>query len=275
MKTHTLLIVFFLIATCLVAQEVTYKSIEDIPYYENTDTIKDAYKKERCVLDLYYPSGLNAFPVVVWFHGGGLEFGQKEIPEGLKQKGIAVIGVNYRLSPKVKSPAYVEDAAAAVSWAFHHIAEYGGDPELIFVSGHSAGGYLASMVGMDKRWLAKFGIDANDIAGLIPLSGQCITHFTIRKERGIPSTEPIIDDMAPINHVRPDAPPILLITGDRDKDMPARYAENEYMLTMLKVVGHPDARLYELGGYSHMMVEPALPLVLEEVKRITKIKEGK
>ncbi|MFB6340157.1 alpha/beta hydrolase [Saccharicrinis sp. FJH62] len=272
MKTRFVLIVMLVVSTTVFAQTKDYSLLTNIPYYEHQDTMKDAYKKERCVLDVYYPKDMKGSPVVVWFHGGGLEFGHKEIPEGLKNKGIAVIGVNYRLSPKAKSPAYVEDAAAAVSWAFQHIAEYGGDPELIFVSGHSAGGYLTSMVGLDKRWLAKFNVDANDIAGLIPLSGQCITHFTIRKEQGIPSTEPIIDDMAPVNHVRADAPPILLITGDRDKDMPARYAENNYMLTMLKVVGHQDARLFELGGYTHMMVEPALPLLLEEVNRIKTLK---
>ncbi len=55
---------------------------------------------------------------------------------------MAVVAVNYRLYPKVKAPVYIEDAAAAVAWVFRHIEEYGGDPELIFISGHSAGGYL-------------------------------------------------------------------------------------------------------------------------------------
>ncbi len=70
------------------------------------------------------------------------------------------------------------------------------------MSGHSAGGYLASMVGLDKRWLARHGVDADQIAGLIPFSGHAITHFTIREERGLPGTQPVVDDLAPLYHVR-------------------------------------------------------------------------
>ena len=71
------------------------------------------------------------------------------------------MAVNYRLYLKIKAPTYVEDAAAAVSWTFKHMDSLGGDSSLIFISGHSAGGYLASMVGLDKSWLAKYGSDAN------------------------------------------------------------------------------------------------------------------
>ena len=66
------------------------------------------------------------FPTIVWFHGGGLTGGEKEIPFALKEKGFAVIGVNYRLSPKVNAPAYIEDAAAAVAWVFKYVKNYGG-----------------------------------------------------------------------------------------------------------------------------------------------------
>jgi len=75
------------------------------------------------------------------------------------------------------------------------------------------------MVGLDKRWLKVHDIDANKIAGLIPFSGHAITHFTIRKERGITGIQPIVDDLAPIYHVRPDASPLLLITGDRELEL--------------------------------------------------------
>jgi acetyl esterase/lipase len=180
----------------------------------------------------------------------------------------ARVAVNYRLYPKIKAPVYIEDAAAAVAWVLTHIGEYGGDPELVFVSGHSAGGYLASMVGLDKRWLLAFEIDANQIAGLIPFSGHTITHFTVREERGIAGTQPIIDDLAPLYHVRADAPPLLLITGDRELEMLGRYEENAYLMRMMKVVGHPDTRIYEMDGYGHNMLTPAFPLLLDEVERI-------
>src|SRR4030095_14455766 len=107
---------------------------------------------------------------IVWFHGGGLTAGRKELPEQLKNQGFAVLSVEYRLSPKVKSPAYIEDAAAAVAWVFKHISEYGGSDKLIFVSGHSAGGYLGMMITLDKKYLATYHIDANNIAALIPFS---------------------------------------------------------------------------------------------------------
>lgn len=82
------------------------------------------------------------------------------------------------------------------------------------------------MIGLDKSWLGKYDIDANKIAGLISLSGHAITHFTVREERGIPGTQPVVDSLAPLFHVRADAPPLLLITGDREMEMLGRYEEN-------------------------------------------------
>ncbi len=251
------------------AQIEEYTTETDIPYYSKTINQSDEYISQRCVLDIYYPENMEGFATIVWFHGGGLTGGSKEIPEELKGKGICVIGVNYRLYPKVKAPKYIEDAAAAVSWVFRNIANYGGDSSLIFISGHSAGGYLTSMIGLDKRWLGAHQIDANRIAGLIPFSGHAITHFTVREERGIPGTQPIIDDLAPLYHVRPDAPPLLLITGDRELEMLGRYEENAYLMRMMKVAGHKETRIYELDGYGHGMTGPAFPLLLEEVRRIT------
>lgn len=262
-----LLLLLALLPMLAFSQGISYKIQENIAYYENEQRL-DQYMEERCVLDLYYPAEKEDFATIVWFHGGGLSGGQKEIPAALKEQGVAVIGVNYRLHPHVKSPSYVEDAAAAVAWAVKNIKDYGGSPSKIFISGHSAGAYLAAMVGMDKSYLSKYGIDADDIAGLIPFSGHMITHFTIREERGIDGTQPIIDDMAPLFFVRPDAPPLLLITGDRELELLGRYEENAYMMRMMKVAGHKNTQLYEMDGYGHNMTAPAFPLLLNEVKRI-------
>jgi len=264
------LIIFLIFTGCseILAQQTDYQLETAIHYYADSVQINDAYVKERCILDLYYPKNMASFATIVWFHGGGLTGGQKEIPEALKQKGVAVIGVNYRLYPKVKAPVYIEDAAAAVAWAFKNIDSYGGDPNAIFISGHSAGGYLASMVGLDKKYLGQHGIDANKIAGLIPFSGHTITHFTVRKERGIEGTRPIIDELAPLFHVRPDAPPLIMITGDRDMELLGRYEENAYMMRMMKVAGHKNTRLMEIDGYGHGMTYPAFPLLINEVKGI-------
>jgi acetyl esterase/lipase len=181
---------------------------------------------------------------------------------------MAVAAVDYRLSPDVKATDCVDDAAAAVAWVFHHIEQYGGSPERVFVSGHSAGGYLTSMIGLDKSWLAKYDLDADRIAGLIPLSGHTITHFTVRKERGIDGKQPVVDAMAPLFHVRDDAPPMLLITGDRELEMLGRYEENAYLWRMMQVVGHPHTDLCELDGYNHgQMAEPAFPLLVRFVEK--------
>ena len=145
------------------------------------------------------------------------------MPENLREEGICIIAVNYRLHPEVSSPGYIEDAAAAVAWVFNNIDEYGGD----------------------------------------------VTHSTIRKERGIDSPRPIIDDLAPAYHIRANSPPLLLITGDRELEMSGRYVENAYLMSMMKAAGHQETKLFELNGYGHSMVQPAVPLLINEVHRIT------
>jgi acetyl esterase/lipase len=237
---------------------------------------QDDYMKERCRLDIYYPKSVKAFPTIVWFHGGGLTKGEKSIPKALHNQGVAVIAVNYRLSPRAKAPAYIEDAAAAVAWTLNNIEKYGGSKQLVFVAGHSAGGYLTSMIGLDKRWLKSYSFDPDQLAGLIPFSGQSITHFAIRQERGIGQRTPIIDDLAPVYHVRKDTPPILLISGDRNQELVGRYEETAYFWRMLKEVGHCDVELLELQGYDHGgMAEPAFPLLLKFVKARASSATGK
>jgi acetyl esterase/lipase len=276
-RTFFLLGVTFLcaaLASCSWARETksevptTYRTASDVAYYGTEAGNLDEYQAQRCKLDLYYPANKSNFPTLVWFHGGGLRGGNRSVPKQLKDRGIAVAAVNYRLYPKVSCPAYIEDAAAAVAWVFKNISKYGGSADLIFVSGHSAGGYLTSMVGLDKRWLARHEIDANKIAGLIPFSGHTITHFTVREERGIPGEQPIIDEFAPLFHVRSDAPPLVLITGDRELEMLGRYEENAYLMRMMKVAGHQETTLYELQGFNHGgMAEPAFPLLLKHMAK--------
>jgi acetyl esterase/lipase len=251
------------------AQVVQYNTKANVSYYEEGSRL-DSYKKKRCTLDIYYPENKSDFATVIWFHGGGLTGGEKEVPEALKNQGIAVVGVSYRLSPKVKGSDVIEDASAATAWVFKHIKEFGGNEKLIFVSGHSAGGYLGMMLTLNKAYLNKYNIDANQVAGVIPFSGHTITHFTIRKERGIRDVQAVVDEFAPLSYVRADAPPLLLITGDRELELLGRYEENAYMARMMKLAGHNATSLIELGGYGHNMTFPAFPLLLKEVNRRTK-----
>ncbi len=247
------------------AKEPGNRLAADIGYRTGADATESM--RQHCRLDVYFPEKAKSFPTVVWFHGGGLTGGKRSVPAGLRGKGICVVAVDYRLSPETKSPGYIEDAAAAIAWTFQHIASFGGSPEAIFVSGHSAGAYLTAMTGLDKHWLAAHGIDANRIAGLIPLSPQAITHFTIRGERGISEKQPVLDELAPLFHVRKDAPPMMIVTGDREQELLGRYEENAYFWRMMKISGSTTTTLTEMKGRDHGgMAEPAMPMVLEFIK---------
>ena len=159
-------------------------------------------------------------------------------------------------------------AAEAVAWTFKHIAGYGGDASKIFVAGHSAGGYLALMVALDKSYLAACGVDADRLAGIVPLSGQTNTHYTIRKERGLDQRLPVVDGYAPLNRARVLPFPVLLVTGDRRLEMTARYEENAHLAAILRSLGNDRVTLYELQGFDHgTMLSPACRLVREFVRK--------
>lgn len=221
---------------------VAYKSGADLTEYET----------ERCRLDLYLPTN-RPFATLVWFHGGGLTGGNKESVKTLARmftgEGVAVAAANYRLAPKVTFPAYVEDAAAAVAWTLAHIGAHGGDSNRVFVGGHSAGGYLTSMIGMNPDYLRKSGVERDNLAGLIPVSGQMVTHFNVRKERGLATNNVTADDAAPIFFLSADVPPMLVIMGDRD--WPGRLEENAYFVAMQKVTGNRRVALLEVADRDH------------------------
>ncbi len=243
-----------------------YQQMNDIAYTTSTD----GYAQERCKLDVYYPTQIQEAPVVVWFHGGGIEGGNKHIDEELKNSGLVVVAPNYRLLPKATIDQCLDDAAAAVAWTYKNIEKYGGSKRKIFVAGHSAGGYLLDIIGLDKKWLAKYGVDADSLAALVPFSGQCITHYNLRKQQGIGPLQPTIDQYAPLTFIRPDAPPIVIISGDRELELFGRYEEQAYFWRMLKLAGHPDVTLYEMQGYDHgAMPHPAYHILKHHIERIT------
>ncbi|MBT4693772.1 MAG: alpha/beta hydrolase [Planctomycetaceae bacterium] len=255
----------------LTAKQLEYKSLKNIAYRDKVRA--SSYASERCRLDVYYPANTNHYATVVWFHGGGLKNGNRSIPDGLMNNGLGIVAVGYRLSPKVKVATILDDAAAAVAWTFNNIRKFGGAKSLIFISGHSAGGYITSMLGLDTNLLKAHNIDSNSIAGLIPYSGHAITHFTARAEQGIGDKQPIIDKWAPLFHVKKHCPPMLLITGDRDLELLGRYEENAYLWRMMKVAGNTTTYLKEIKGRNHgQMVKPAHPYLVEFIaRRVTEI----
>ena len=243
------------------AMAADYKIEKDLQYRSDDD-----YAKKMCKVDVATPEGAKDAPVIIWFHGGGLTGGGKHIPREIMRDGVVCVGVGYRFSPHVSVDQIVDDAACAIAWVFENIEKFGGSADKIYLSGHSAGGYLVSMAGLKKSYLEKYGIDANRVKGIIPFSGQMITHFEERRVRGMSDKLPLIDEMAPLYHVRGDAAPILLLTGDREREMLGRYEENAYMYRMLRLVGHKDVTLYEFDGYGHDMCVPGYPMLMQFVK---------
>ena len=244
-----------------------YKEVYDIPYTNKTD----AYAKERLKLDIHYDEEGKNLPVIVWFHGGGLTQGEKEMPKKLKDKGFVVVGVNYRLLPNVSIDKTLDDAAESLAWITKNIGKYGGDSKKIVVSGHSAGGYITLMLALDRKWLARYGVDANDMAGYVPFSGQAISHYSYRKMLGIDNLQPTIDEYAPLFWVRKDCPPMELIVGDRELELFGRYEENAYLWRMMKLIGNTTTNIYELDGHDHGgMVDPGFNILERFVRNITK-----
>ncbi len=247
-------------------------------FYYDEVALEDAddYQRAQCKLDIRYPSGESGFPTLVWFHGGGLTAGERYFLD-LEDNGIAVVAASYRLSPKGRLPDFIEDAAAATAWTVKHIAEYGGDPGKVYVSGHSAGGYLALMVGMDAKWLEPHGISNMALAGLIPVSAQVTTHFHVKELLGNKNDGlvPTIDRYAPLHFVSKNLPPIQVITGDRKIEYPSRVEENEFFAVTLKNLKHPSVEFHEMPGVDHGSAgKKSAALIREYVRKLSEKANG-
>jgi acetyl esterase/lipase len=179
---------------------------------------------------------------------------------------------NYRLSPRAKCPTYIDDAAAAVAWVKKNIAAYNGDPQRIFVSGHSAGAYLATCLATMPQFLEKKGCHPGDFAAYISISGEMVTHRAICAERGLPKGQIVIDEYSPINHVSKDVPPLILLTGGTGLDIDSRPADNKLMCDAMRVAGNTNCRHYEVPGTDHGSIMDAayaylLQFIRENLKK--------
>ncbi|MEM9080747.1 MAG: alpha/beta hydrolase [Verrucomicrobiota bacterium] len=247
---------FLLSLTLPLLADPTPTQLTNLPYKSGPQLTE--YEQSRCQLDLYLPPNKTNFPTLLWFHGGGLQNGSKDnenvapLGPSLAKEGLAVVIPNYRLSPQAKYPAYLEDAAAALAWTFANIEQHGGDPKRIYLGGHSAGGYLTLMLGMDPRWLNKHNLTRDQIAGLIPVAPQTMTHLTIREERlGTKSPFTIFADQdAPVQHAnRKGLPPLLILWADND--MPARAEECAYLVALLKGAKNTSVTALEIPNRDH------------------------
>jgi acetyl esterase/lipase len=209
----------------------------------------------RRKLDIYdnAAAGTHPKPVLVFFYGGGWHGGDKDhygfAARAYAAKGFLVIVPDYRLVPEVHFPAFLEDSAAAIAWAWRNSARYGGDPNRIMTAGHSAGAYNAVMPALDRKWLAAQGLPNDVIKAAAGLAGP-YDFYPFDKPNSINAMGryPRPLETQPIRFVRPDAPPLWLGHGTADTSVRVRNSRN--LAAALRKAGAP-VQLREYPGSSH------------------------
>jgi acetyl esterase/lipase len=224
------------------------------PYKRHTNIAYGPAPQNR--LDIYAPDkpAQGPRPVVVFWHGGRWRYGDKAdyrfVGAALAESGYVVAIANYRHYPQVKMPGFMDDAARAAQWAAAHAGEYGGDPRRLFLMGHSAGAHLAALVTLDRRYFAATGQPIPRIAGVIGLSGPYdflpLMEEDVQDMFGPPELYPVSQ---PINFVRADAPPMLLVQGLADETVWPKNSRN--LATALTALNVPvTLKLYPKRSHS-------------------------
>lgn len=199
-------------------------------------------------------------PVLVFWHGGGWVKGARQdyafAGRAFARQGFVVVIPDYRKVPDVRFPAFVQDGAEAVAWVRDNIARFGGDPQRIAFSGHSAGAHTAVLLALDPRWLKAADVDPGIVKAVVGLSGPYDFHpFTTRRSIDAMARYPDPKVTQPIDQARADAPPMLLVTSTRDETVRPRNAVN--LSKRLKALGAP-AELINYRGLDHEEVVMAL-----------------
>ena len=229
--------------------------VRNIAYLENAN---NATTKNK--LDLYLPEGLTGVPVIVSLYGGALMRGDKNeeafVGQRFASAGIATAVANYRLSPDVRHPVHVQDAAAAFAWVKRHIKEYGGNADQIFVIGHSAGAYLAALLATDERYLAAHRLSLKDIRGVVPVSAFYWVErpgVAPDRDKSVWGTdEKVWVDASPAHHLHGRVPPMLVLYADGDE--PWRRDQNTEAAQALKAAGNGRLEIARITGRSHATI---------------------
>ena len=185
-------------------------------------------------LDVYSPAEGEGHPVLIFVHGGSWKDYDKELFAPVAQKllpeGMVVVIPDYTLHPDADFEQMTREVAAAVGWTLENIALYGGDPDRVVVSGHSAGAHLSALALLDPRFLDSMGHSNDEICGWIGMSGpyDIQAEYEYWVDKGA-TPEVILEVMggqenfeqaSPLSYARPDLPPLLIIHGDEDKTVP-------------------------------------------------------
>jgi acetyl esterase/lipase len=219
----------------------------DVPYAEGP----------RHALDIYRPPGTR-LPVVVFIYGGSWKSGDRSMyrfaGSAFASRGFVTIVPDYRVFPDVRYPAFIDDAAAAVAWTKAHIGEFGGDPDRVFLIGHSAGAYIAAMLTLDKSFLGRVGLDPDrDLAGMIGLSGPY--DFLPLNDADLETIFAPAGDLRttqPIAYARSGAPLMLLLTGAGDTTVYPRNSRN-LAAAITAAGGRATLRVYDSVGHLTMV----------------------
>jgi len=220
-KSMSLLVVAIAMISCtsVFAEEPSKRYeveiVKQVSYVEGTQSDPVRHR-----LDLYLPKGLKDFPVLFFVHGGAWRSGNKELyakmGDVFAARGIGAVIINYRLSPQVKHPAHIEDVAQAFAWVVNNIEKYHGRKDCIFVSGHSAGGHLISLLTTDPTYLKAVQRSVQDIRGVIPISGV-YSLFPIGIFTQVFGTDAkVMKSESPREQVSQGLPPFLILYGDAD-----------------------------------------------------------
>lgn len=196
---------------------------------------------ERHGLDVYRPLAVRDAPVVVFWYGGAWVEGSREdyrfVGAALAEAGCLAILPDYRLYPDVRFPAFLDDCALAVRWATDNARAHGGDPQRVFLAGHSAGAHMAAMLAVQPARLVSAGADTAAIRGLIGLSGPYALQPNSRTLNAIFAPPYAPADWQPVAQVTAAAPPALLLHGAADELV--QPAQSERFAAALRAAGVP------------------------------------
>lgn len=215
-------------------------------------------------LDLYLPAKEAAFPVVVFVHGGCWNSGDKNmyahIGRHFASRGVGVAVVGYRLSPAVAHPGHIEDVAAGFAWVHKNIATYGGDPQRLFLAGHSAGGHMVALLATDGKYLAAHGLSVKNVRGVVAISGVYSINYLIDLA-GLSKVFAGSDrnDASPISHAAvANVPPFLILYAE--KDLPTLGTQAQKLQKLLSASGN-QTELQKVAGHDHksIIIDVCLP----------------
>ena len=225
----------------------------------------------RQKLDIYRPAAqadaapAKGLPVVVFFYGGSWNEGSRKdyafVGEALSSRGIIAVLPDYRVYPEVRYPDFLKDSAQALAWTLRSLHELGGDPQRVFVMGHSAGAYNAAMLALDARWLRQAGASPDALRGWIGLAGPYdflpIENPDVKPVFFAPDSPP---DSQPVRHVQAGAPPALLIASHKDKLVSA-IRNTGGLATLLRAQQVPvEERYFDNTSHASLVGSLARPL---------------